>query len=66
MRLTCHSKESEEQPSEAALYVVGGRAGSEVVLVVDLADEAWFYAVEAVMYAVSKGQDLGGGKPRGD
>ena len=40
LRLKCRSKESEEQPSEAALYVAVGRAGSEVVLVVDLVDEA--------------------------
>ena len=40
LRLTCRSMESEEQPSEVALYVAGGKAGSEVVLVVDPVDEA--------------------------
>lgn len=57
----------EERPSEAAaLYVAVGRAGSErrVVRVLDPVDEAWFYAVGAVIFAVSMVQDPGEGKPR--
>jgi len=57
------SKESEAQPSEAAMYVVEGRAGNEVVLVVDPVYEAWVYTEGAVMSALSGGQDLGEGKP---
>ena len=69
MSETSRLKKSEDQPSEAALYVaVGrvGRAGSEVVLVVGPVDEAWFCTVETVISAVSRIQDLGEGNPGRD
>lgn len=55
-----------EEPSEAELYVVVGRAGRErkVGPVVSPVDEGWFYAVGAMIYAVSKDRDPGGGTPR--
>jgi hypothetical protein len=59
VKLTSRLKESENRPSEAAV----GKAGSEVVLVVGPVDEAWFYTVETVISAVSRGQDLGEGNP---
>ena len=57
---------AEERPSEAALYVAVGRVGTERMVgsVVSLVDEAWFYAVVAVISAVSRDRDPDEGKPR--
>jgi hypothetical protein len=60
---------AEERPSEAALYVAVGRAGRcerKVVSAVSPVDEAWFYAMGAVISAVSGDQDPGEGSPRRD